>query len=156
LNDIGSPAFVGRRQRHHRCRASTLLDFEPTSEGAEAGLTVRANEKNHYELFLTRASGERVVRLRTRIDEVSRIVGGATVAAGPVLLEIRAREDRYEFFASSGGEAPRSLGTAEATPLSTEAAGGFTGVYFGMYAAAISAGSASPADFDWFEYMPES
>src|SRR5262249_29981990 len=46
LNDIGSPAFVGRRQRHHRCRASALLDFDP-SEGSEAGLTVRANEKNH-------------------------------------------------------------------------------------------------------------
>src|SRR5262249_36636400 len=54
LDDIGSPAFVGRRQQHHRCRASTLLEFDPERAGEEAGICARSNEENHYQIALTR------------------------------------------------------------------------------------------------------
>ncbi|MFN8376820.1 MAG: hypothetical protein U0694_28595 [Anaerolineae bacterium] len=33
LNDLASPAFVGRRQQHVSCRASTRLDFAPQKQG---------------------------------------------------------------------------------------------------------------------------
>jgi alpha-N-arabinofuranosidase len=38
--------------------------------------------------------------------------------------------------------------------LSTEVAGGFTGVYFGMYATSNGFARTGPADFDWFDYHP--
>jgi alpha-N-arabinofuranosidase len=38
--------------------------------------------------------------------------------------------------------------------LSSEKAGGFTGVFLGLYATGNGQKSARPADFDWFEYRP--
>jgi len=154
LDTIGSPAFVGRRQQHFRCRASAELQFEPQTEEQEAGLTVRANEDNHYDLAVFGGAGGRRVRLRTRIHGISHTVAEGDLAAGPVILSIQAREDRYEFFFATPGGASRSLGAAPTAPLSSEEAGGFTGAYFGMYASAGSRSSMPPADFDWFEYAP--
>ena len=49
---------------------------------------------------------------------------------------------------------PHALGHAPTAPLSSEAAGGFTGVYFAMFATTIDGIPMPPADFDWFEYAP--
>jgi xylan 1,4-beta-xylosidase len=154
LDEIGSPAFVGRRQQHFRARASALLDFAPKQQGQEAGLVVRADERNHYDLVVVRLGGKRRVRLRTRIDSVSRTVGEADLADSPVVLTVEAHADRYEFCYAPARAQPRSLGSAPTQPLSSELAGGFTGVYLGMYACAGKTAEMPPADFDWFEYAP--
>jgi alpha-N-arabinofuranosidase len=46
----------------------------------------------------------------------------------------------------------RPLGEGETRYLSTEVAGGFTGVYFAMYATGNGAPCRNAADFDWFDY----
>jgi len=38
--------------------------------------------------------------------------------------------------------------------LSSEVAGGFTGVYFGLYATGSGQPASAPAHFDWFDYEP--
>jgi len=40
-------------------------------------------------------------------------------------------------------------------PLSTEAAGGFTGMFFGIYATANGKQSANKAYFDYFDYKTD-
>jgi xylan 1,4-beta-xylosidase len=57
LDDVASPAWVGRRQCHFDLHVATCLDFQPESEREEAGLVVRMNERHHYEIFLTLRSG---------------------------------------------------------------------------------------------------
>jgi alpha-N-arabinofuranosidase len=46
------------------------------------------------------------------------------------------------------------LATGLARYLGSEVASGFTGVYLGMYATSNSQGQGTPADFDWFDYVP--
>jgi alpha-N-arabinofuranosidase len=80
-------------------------------------------------------------------------------SSGPVVLSVKASPLSYEFFCESGG-AKESLGTALTKDLSVEAIGFgdgmcFTGAYFGMYATGNGQKSTKPADFDWFEYVPE-
>jgi len=41
----------------------------------------------------------------------------------------------------------------ESKYLSSEVAGGFTGVYLGMFAEGNGKSKTSPAYFDWFEYI---
>ncbi|MDR1200600.1 MAG: hypothetical protein LBL58_03075 [Tannerellaceae bacterium] len=43
---------------------STKISFTPTADNEEAGLVVRADDKNHYDLVITRQGGKRVVMLR--------------------------------------------------------------------------------------------
>jgi alpha-N-arabinofuranosidase len=153
MNDPASPTFVARRQRHHSCRVSTVLEYEPPADGHEAGLVLRQNEDNHYDLVVTYIGGTPHARLRSRIAGAATTVQEADLADGPVTLIVEASPSAYEFFVSSGGAEPVSLGTLETAPLSSESAGGFTGVYFGLYATTPS-GTAASADFDWFEIEP--
>jgi alpha-N-arabinofuranosidase len=153
LDDVGSPAFVGRRQQHWRCQASTLLDFNPRDGRDEAGLVIRGDEDNHYDLIVTGGGDRRRIRLRTRTGGVSEILAERDLPEEPVWLSIHAWEDRYEFLHGTSKNALERLGTARTIPLSSEARNAFTGVYLGMYATTGGAEPAPPADFDWFEYL---
>ncbi|HEU4579252.1 MAG TPA: glycoside hydrolase family 43 protein [Polyangiaceae bacterium] len=153
LDDVSSPAFVGRRQQHLRCRARARLQFAPEHEGQRAGLTLRANEANHHDLVLTHAGRERRVQLWTRIAGNSTLIAERATPSSELVLELEAFPDRYELsFRDSGGHYP--LGHAPTAPLSSESAGGFTGVYIGLFASNASSARMPPADFDWLDYEP--
>lgn len=154
LDDLASPAFVGRRQEHFVCRASTRLSFLPTWDGAEAGLTVLMNEQHHYEIALTRLAGQRTMIVRRRIGDLCAIVAKAPVDAEGVELSIQANADAYTFAYTLPGQSERPLATGRARYLGSEVAGSYTGVYFGVYATSGTHQRRAPADFDWFEYRP--
>jgi xylan 1,4-beta-xylosidase len=153
LNDQDSPAFIGRRQTAMSCRAAAELGFDPATESEEAGLVVRGNDANHFDVGVTLKDGRRQVFLR-------RVLGGKLIEpvrfeelpAGPVVLSVVAEPLEYEFFYQVGDGQPQSLGTALPQDLASEKIGGFTGVYFGMYATGNGKASSVPADFAWFDY----
>jgi alpha-N-arabinofuranosidase len=93
------------------------------------------------------------VQLSTRIQGKTTLIADQRASDGPVELEIEAFADHYELGWFTGGER-RVLGHAPTAPLSTEAAGGFTGVYIGMFATTAASVPMPAADFDWFEYTP--
>jgi alpha-N-arabinofuranosidase len=148
--------FVGRRQQHFACTAAACLIFEPGASD-EAGLTVRMNEDHHYEIGVDRSvAGERMVFVRRRIGSLSKEIVRRPSGPGALTLEIIADADHYRFaFANGAGDAAE-LASGETRYLATEVAGGFTGVYFGMYATGNGRASTRPAQWDWFEYRPES
>lgn len=148
LDDEGhSLAFVGRRQQHFRCQVAALLDYTPANEEDEAGLTVIMNERHHYDIVLKWIAGSRQVIVRRRIGSLSAVVAQSLLPDGPVVLRIQAERDHYTL--GYGEESLIPLASGETRYLSTEVAGGFTGVYFGLYAR-----GSQPAYFDWFDYIP--
>jgi alpha-N-arabinofuranosidase len=154
LDAADSPAFVGRRQQHLACKAGVLMDFAPVQNGEEAGLTVLMNEHHHYEIAVTRQDGERRVFVRQRIGDLAAVVGQQSIAEGTIGLQIEADPERYTFGYTLDWQGFRVLATGATRYLSSEVAGGFTGVYFGMYATGNGRRADAPADFDWFEYQP--
>jgi len=155
LDEQASPAWLGRRQCHFGLEVAARLEFEPESPSEEAGLVVRMNERHRYEIFVTRRAGALSVVLR-------RVIGSlrAEVACQPLpvsergwVLAIRAERAKYVFCHGPSEHELQPLGEGETRYLSTEVAGGFTGVYFAMYAAGNGAPCAHPADFDWFDYQ---
>ncbi len=153
MGDVGSPAFAGRRQTNHFCSVSARLSFDPREENEEAGIVLRSNEKNRYETALTRRGGKRIVLVRRTVKGASVEEAGPELpAARDVILSVEASPTGYRLFCQSAGGPRISLGSAETQSLSSEAAGGFTGVYVGMYATGNGKPCSVPADFDWFEY----
>ncbi|WP_370132913.1 glycoside hydrolase family 43 protein [Streptacidiphilus sp. EB103A] len=145
-NDV---VFVGRRQQHLSCRASTRID---PAEG-RGGLAVRLDEQHHYEIEA--AAGE--VTVFARIGPLRTEVASRSVPAGPVDLGVRVTARRTfddprtgPDTVSLGVEEPDGaftvLGELDGKYLSSEVAGGFTGRVIGMYAAA------GTVHFDWFDY----
>lgn len=155
LNDIGSPAFVGRRQQHLRCSVSTLMSFDPVHEGEEAGLTVYMNERFHYDIALTcGVEGRRQVILRRRIGSLWKVELVEEFEGSDIILGLDAEPFQYSFFYSLPNGERKAFGSGECSLVSTEVAGGFTGVFFGLYATGNGKPCQSPASFDWFQYTP--
>lgn len=153
LDDVATPAFVARRQEHFRMRAATQLEFTPTSQSQSAGLVLRQDEANHYELRIAGAP-ERRIELVTRTAGVTTIRSALPVEAGAVKLQVEAFPDRYDFSFSVGAGPVRAAGSASTQPMASEKTGGFTGVFVGLYAGGAADGRMPPADFAWFDYEP--
>lgn len=155
LDDVASPTWVGRRQCHFAVHAATCLEFDPRTEREEAGLVVRMNERHHYEIFFTLRHGRPHVVVRRRIGKLQAEVAAVTVSpdeASRLVLAVDADRDTYTFSYGREHGPLRPLADGETRYLSTEVAGGFTGVYLAMYASGNGAPCQHPADFDWFDY----
>lgn len=150
LDELASPAFVGRRQQYLACETRALLDYQPRSSGDEAGLTIYQNEEHHYEIYLMQEQGQRFAAVRQRIGPLSATVARAAIAEGAVILMIDANPLEYIFAYAASDGTVNTLAKASTRYVSSEVAGGFTGVYIGMYVY-----GAAPADFDWFEMVPK-
>ena len=155
LDDMDSPTFIGRRQQHHRLHAETRLHFDPATDNEEAGLTAYMNDRHHYEIAVTQREGQNVVIVRQHIGMLSAVVAEAPLSSDVVILAVDIDEDEYRFSYGADGEELQYLATGEMRYLSTEIAGGFTGVYLGLYATGNGQPSTTPARFDYFDYVPE-
>lgn len=155
LDERVSPACVLRRQTAFEGKAELLLDFEPAALEQEAGLVLRQNEDNHYEVFVTQTPEGKRVRARTRVQGATALLADRPLPPGPVVLGVRAFPERYEFFSRAlDGSALETLGEAPTAALSSESATGFTGVMWGPFAQTRSAHAMPPADVDWFRFTP--
>lgn len=153
--DDPAPAFVGRRQEHMTCSVRARLDFTPQSEGDEAGVTVLMNAQHHYEIaVVARQSGGRALLVRRRIGTLSALVAQHDLPDGPIDITIDATPAAYAFGWMPSSGACEILAAGETRYLATETAGGFTGVYIGLYATGQGRHSSTVADFDWFQYIP--
>jgi alpha-N-arabinofuranosidase len=164
LDDGSGVVFVGRRQAHAHCSATTRLEFAPDAEGQEAGLVVWMNERHHYAIAVTWAQNGRRMIVRQRIGALAVVVAHVPLGAGPVTLQVSvvppssaasAGLAPYTFAYACNDDDLQTLAHGDARYLASEVAGGFTGVYVALYATANGAPMMAPADFDWFEYRPQ-
>lgn len=157
LDESASPAFIGRRQQHFTCTVTTEMDFEPAADNEMAGITVLMNEKHHYDFYVTREGDQRVIILRYRIGSLSHIAYSAPLPAGSLRLRISAEPEWYTFsYLPAGKNEYVQARKMETKYLSSEVAGGFTGVFLGMFASGNGKECQQSARFDWFDYrFPE-
>jgi alpha-N-arabinofuranosidase len=152
LKEKDSPAFIGRRQTAFNIAASTKINFTPVAPNEEAGLVIRGNDANHFDFLVTLLDGKRVVMLRKYLKDKAAGVNYKEIPDGDIILRISATELEYSFWFQKDGKTAELLGTAATKDISTEAIGGFTGAYVGMYASGNGKTCTNPADFDWFDF----
>jgi alpha-N-arabinofuranosidase len=68
---------------------------------------------------------------------------------------VKGNNNFYSFGYSTDGSSFRELGRMDAKYLSSETAGGFTGIVLGLYATTGSKESKARADFYYFDYKGE-
>lgn len=155
-NSLESPTFMGRRQEHMAFTATTSLQLSQARQDDEAGLTVYMFEPAHYDLYLRqRADGRQAVTLRYRLGLLTHTEQEVVLPEGhngQVQLRVTGDKDCYSFAYSTDGKEFHPLGRMDARYISTETAGGFTGIVLGMYAASASERSKAYADFEYFDY----
>lgn len=153
LDDQDTPVFVGRRMAHFDVKITTLLDFDPTREGEEAGITILMNHRHHYEAAVAQVDGLRVLLFRRRIGSLWKVETTVPCPVGPIVLGIEGKPAAWTFTWQAAGPA-QVLGDGETRYLSTEVGGAFTGTFVGLYATGRGQPCRSSARFDWFDYQP--
>ena len=143
--DSPRPVYVGRRQQHHECLVSTLVDL---GDVAEAGLAVMLDTSAHCEVAVTT---DRIIA-RTRIGPLCSVVASTIRPEGAVVLTLEAKghsigPDTIALGYVDGDGSPQVLAQLDGRYLSTEVVGGFLGRTIGLYAVD------GAAAFDWFDYQ---
>lgn len=145
---VFSPTFIAWRQRDIKFRAGSKLRFVRGAQGSEAGIAVYMDSDSHYEVFFRKGLFFNRIVLRYRLGrvtgETSRIILGRKAE-----LEIEGSEYAYDFAFVRKGRRIR-LGSLDTKYLSSETAGGFTGVVLGLFT--VSPVSGAEANFDALQY----
>lgn len=129
LDDVDSPTFIGLRQRAFDME----LSCDVTADCGEAGVTVYMCESEHYEAAIRKNGSGWEAVLKLNIGDIKHIQKSVPIESGKAKICIKADSTRYYFSVQLGGETIE-LGKAASKYLSSEVAGGFTGVMLGLYA----------------------
>ena len=144
LTENQQPTFVGRRQES----ASFTLETEVSTKGdVEAGLSVYQINDGHLDFFVS----QKQVALRCKLKSIDYVVKSVPrLRKGSVKLRIRSNGEMYFFDYSLDGKKFHELASMNCSLMSTEVAGGFTGVVLGMFAEGKE--KSGNADFGYFHY----
>ena len=135
---------MGRRQES----SNMTLETEVAIKGnVEAGLSIYQINDGHMDFFVT----EQQIALRCKLKSIDYLVKSVpNVRKRPVKLRVRSEGIMYYFDYSTDGKNFKELASMNCSLMSTEVAGGFTGVTLGMYVAGKE--KSGYADFHYFRY----
>lgn len=149
LTENNTPTFIARRQDAAHYMMTTTVALHGTSSSAEAGLSVYQINDGHYDLCVSNADGKQIVKCKYQVKGLaseSIASSEAITVARKIYLRVRADENMYYFEYSTDGKNYESMKPMNTCLLSSEVAGGFTGVVIGMYCTGTE--NDSYADFD--------
>ena len=143
------PTFKGVRQEDARVTVETEVRMVNGVEmPLRAGLSVYQINDGYLNFCVENNS----VVLRMKLKSVDYIVGQAPLSGEMKSVKLRIQSDgeKYVFAYSTDGNTYQPVESMDCTLLSTEVAGGFTGVVIGMFVEGSHSDSA--ADFMYFKY----
>jgi len=149
LDQVDSPTFIGIRQKDF----NAVITCDVSLSEGEAGITLYMDENHHYDLAICKGDTGYEVIERLNIGDVESVEARYDLKQqASVSLVIHANNNFYSF-AVKQGDSEIQLGKAQTRYLSSEVAGGFTGVIIGLYA--YSASGSNEAVFTNFrcEYL---
>ncbi len=147
LDDVDSPTFIGIRQKDFVAEISCHIDVN----NGEAGITFLMDENHHYDIAIRNTDNKYQVVKKLNIGDIKSTECVIDIEdIENTKLVICADNLYYNFYIESDGSRIE-LGKAQTKYLSSEVAGGFTGVIIGLY----TVGNNSEAEFTQFkcEYL---
>lgn len=146
LEEADTPTFVCVRQSEFE----TKLSVKVGGKAKEAGLSYYMDESQHYDLYLEQENGKAAAVLRIKVGDAQMIVKKVPLAAGcaEAVLEVDSTAAEYFFYCIIDSQRI-SLGSARTKYLSSEVAGGFTGVVMGLYAVDEAENWAEFKELNW-------
>ncbi|HEX3030262.1 MAG TPA: glycoside hydrolase family 43 protein [Clostridia bacterium] len=154
LHSAGSPTFLGI----HQSEFDTILTVNVSCINGEAGVTYYMDENHHYDLALANENnGTKKVILRLSVGDLKTVVNQILLPPESTNISLHVESDPlyYSFYCYANGE-NTFLGKAQAKYLSTEVAGGFTGVVMAMYAIQNESNAENWAEFSSFHWKQKS
>ena len=138
LSQNECPTFIGLRQESPNFALTTDVALEAEQVGDEGGLSIYQIHDGHFDFFVRHGEEHDSVVLRCKLKSLDVEVASEELASPSVRLRITSDGNLYRFSYSEDSDEKtreyKSLGELNCSLLSTEVAGGFTGVVLGMFA----------------------
>lgn len=149
LTENNQPTFIGRRQES----AKMVVETEVSTKDATAGLSIYQINDGHLDIVIT-PTGK--VSVRCKLKSIDYEVASADIPSiyNKVKLRITSDGEQYRFYYTTTSDHYQELGSMNCSLMSTEVAGGFTGVIIGMFAEGNKEDAC--ADFYSFQYEERS
>ena len=154
LDSRQSPAFLAIRQTKHDFSLETEVDLSSATMGDIAGLTVYMENNAHADIYLRQEKSKKKqsIVVEYTLYGIKHTACEVEVDKGAAKFKIEGNKESYKFSYKVPKAKWVEAGTIDTRLLSTETAGGFTGVTLGMYAVSHNGGGWSCADFHYFNY----
>jgi xylan 1,4-beta-xylosidase len=150
-----NPAFIGRRQKHMSFIAETEMNFVPKTLSESAGLVIYQSPAFHYRMEVFKIGKEEFeIRLTECNNKVEKVIERRKIVPKNIKLKISAEGQELQFSYQENNKKEWLILAEKINGriLNRNTAGGFTGVYLGMYASSNGQKSDNKALFDYFEY----
>ena len=134
LDAIDSPTWIGRRLCHFNTQTTVKLSFDAQAEGEEAGMTLFMRAGFHYDVGVTRRDGRRLLVARSKVGTLTSEKAIEVAEPGELEISIVCEKEWFDLGYIGNGGNRISLMRTEARFISTEMAGGFTGLFLALYA----------------------
>lgn len=156
LDDTKPASAILRRQTEHDFEASTNIELNSAAENEEAGITLIQTNSHHYDFFIRKDKEKYILQLRVKVGSLNYIAAEQKLKSNKINLKIVGTPLQYSFqYSDSQNGIYNELGKLDTRYLSTEVAGGFTGVMIGLYTSSNGKPTKAKAYFDWFDYKAE-
>lgn len=155
MEEICTPSFVGRRQRHKTFLVKTAMEFTPAADGEEAGIALIQDDRFHYLMVLRQQEGKNLLQLYRTENSIRSLVTETEISQrGRLYLSVQGNVTDYDFYYGYTEQEMIPLASGmDGALLSSDVNNGFTGAYIGMYTSSNHQESGNHADFDWFTYQ---
>ena len=133
------PAFIAMRQQHLSFEVQTEMCYQPQHEGDVAGLVCYQKETHHLVFGKTMDENGNILlvlnRAKGTVEQLAAVTLPKSVAGKALTLKVVGKKDNYAFLYSfdKGSRWETLADKVDASALSTQTAGGFSGVVVGMY-----------------------
>ena len=130
LEEVSNPTFLGIHQKDFNAE----IRCEVSVSGGEGGITMYMDENHHYDLAIRKVDDVYEIVEKLNIGDIKSVENKLSLGnSNKAEMIIRSDTRYYSFFIKNGDE-EIALGKAQTRYLSSEVAGGFTGVLIGLYA----------------------
>lgn len=155
LNSPDLPTFIGRRQQHIDFEATTQLKLTDAKSGDMAGLSVFMDMYAHYDISLRHeADGHNTLVVEYWLSSIHHVAKEIPLKGDKPYLRVIGTRDHYRFAYSEDGKKFNEIAQSDTRYLSSETAGGFTGIILALFCQSASETSKPKADFYSFNYHP--
>lgn len=124
--------WVGLRQTSARCQFETEIDGRNLKNHGSAGIDIFQINDGHIQLSVTHSGKGYKTSLRVKLKAIDYIVKSVVLNSPTVRLKVSSDGKMYNFSCMGRGQW-QELGALNCSLLSTEVAGGFTGVTMGIF-----------------------
>ncbi len=129
LDEFESPTFLGIRQTDFDSKIETTVSIDH----GLAGLTIFMDDLHHYDLYIEKANDQYRVVGKINIGPLKQVVSRKYIQSNEARLIITSDALMYRLYIDEV-KPENELAFGQTRYLSSEVAGGFTGVMIGIYA----------------------